>query len=112
MSEHKHKGTCDRNGNQIQVGDIVHYYAGSRRHILTEYVCESLISGPDDYKSAPNSFRAIGHDKRLQFTWVPLFELDKWGEVVGSIRETPLEIDTDSPWYRPDSIKMKPEQGA
>lgn len=89
----------DRMGRIIQAGDIIHYYAGSKRDIEQTYVCESLTEGPPHYQEGPNTFRAAGHDgylmgNRYADRWhdgrYALFELEHWSEVIGTITETPL----------------------
>lgn len=70
-------GTRDKHGRKIAVGDVVLYMAGSRRHIPQEYLVEDV--------PAPDIFHAIGHDGRLQDgMYVRLFELEQWGQVIGS----------------------------
>ena len=80
----------DRTGRTIWVGDVIRYYAGSKRDIEQTYVAESFMAGPPQHPEGPNTFRAIGKDGYLEQGQYDLYELDQWSEVIGNRQATPI----------------------
>lgn len=78
-------GTCDKNSTRIQVGDIIRYYAGSKRQIEQLYLVTNQPY-PDIFQGFDSQFG------NLKENWyVRLLELETWGEITGHVGDTPEE---------------------